>query len=100
MAAINYTIRLEENDKKAAEQVFNELGLTLAAGINIYLKTVSRQQKIPFNMDLNEQTKPKTLKEAFEALQKESVKNGTDSMTMDEIDAEIAAYRKEKRGLK
>jgi ubiquitin len=38
-----------------------------------------------------------SLKEAFRAAQEDSVKNGTDKMTMDEIDAEIAAYRREKR---
>jgi hypothetical protein len=33
-------------------------------------------------MDLNERTAPKTLKEAFEALQKESVENGTADLPM------------------
>jgi ketosteroid isomerase-like protein len=37
------------------------------------------------------------LKQVFEEMQQESVKNGTDKMTMEEIDAEIAAYRREKR---
>ena len=31
-------------------------------------------------------------------IQTASVRNGTDDITMDEIDAEIAAYRQEKRG--
>ena len=31
-------------------------------------------------------------------IQMSSVRNGTDTMSMDEIDAEIAAYRREKRG--
>jgi hypothetical protein len=31
-------------------------------------------------------------------VQMSSVRNGTDNLTMDEIDAEIAAYRQEKRG--
>jgi len=96
--AVNYTLRIDESDKRNAEQVFKELGMTFATGINIYLKTVGRQRKIPFNMDLNEQS-PKTLKESFKALQEEAKLNGVDNMTMDEIDAEIAAYRREKRGL-
>jgi hypothetical protein len=37
------------------------------------------------------------LQKAFSAAQKQSVINGTDEMTMEEIDAEIAAYRHEKR---
>ena len=52
MATVNYTIRLDEADKQAAEQVFSQLGLTLAAGFNVYLKAVVRQQKIPFELDL------------------------------------------------
>jgi DNA-damage-inducible protein J len=100
MATINYTLRIDETDKKTAEEVFKTLGMTFATGINIYLKTVGRQKKIPFNLTVNEQDNEKmTLREAFEALQEESVINGTDKMTMEEIDAEIAAYRREKRGL-
>ena len=53
MAAVNYTVRLDESDKKAAEDVFNELGLTLAAGLNVYIKAVVRQQRIPFDMALS-----------------------------------------------
>jgi DNA-damage-inducible protein J len=57
MAAVNYTVRLDESDKKAAEQVFNDLGLTLAAGFNVYIKAVVRQRRIPFDMTLNPQQK-------------------------------------------
>ena len=38
------------------------------------------------------------LRKAFNDAQKQSVINGTDKMTMEEIDAEIAAYRREKLG--
>ena len=37
------------------------------------------------------------LRKAFSDAQMQSVINGTDKMTMEEIDAEIAAYRREKR---
>jgi hypothetical protein len=36
-------------------------------------------------------------KRVFEEMQMQSVKNGTDKMTMAEIDAEIAAYRQERK---
>ena len=54
MAAVNYTIRLDETDKKLAEQVFKELGLTLAAGLNVYIKAVARKRRIPFELALND----------------------------------------------
>ena len=50
-------------------------------------------------MDINEGASPGTLKSAFEALQKESIANGTEEMTLDEINAEIATVRKDKGGL-
>jgi addiction module RelB/DinJ family antitoxin len=55
MSTVNYTIRLDEADKRAAEQVFNQLGLTLASGLNVYLKMVARQKRIPFELALNDQ---------------------------------------------
>jgi hypothetical protein len=33
----------------------------------------------------------------LEDIQQQSVRNGTDTLTMDEINAEIAAYRQERR---
>jgi DNA-damage-inducible protein J len=53
MAAINYTVRFDESDKLRAERVFNELGLTMAAGLNVYIKMVARQQRIPFDLALD-----------------------------------------------
>lgn len=95
MAAVNYTIRLEETDKKGAEQVFNQLGLTLAAGINVYIKAVTRQQKIPFALEIENKTGREKLKEALETIQVQSVLNGTDNMTMDEINNIIDECRQE-----
>lgn len=57
MSTVNYTLRIDEKDKQKAEQVFKALGMTFSTGINIYLKTVSRQQKIPFDLTLDEQTR-------------------------------------------
>jgi len=60
MATTNYTLRIDDKEKQKAEQVFKELGMTFATGINIYIKTVSRQQKIPFELNLNQQVSPIT----------------------------------------
>ena len=75
MATTNYTLRVDDTDKQRAEQVFKELGMTFATGINIYIKTVSRQQKIPFELTLDKQafsleksTSGDEKKKAFNAL--------------------------------
>ena len=76
MRSVNYTLRVDENDKQNAEQVFKALGMTFSTGINIYLKTVSRQQRIPFDLALDEppgevtviETTQDEKKQAYEAL--------------------------------
>jgi len=98
MAAVNYTLRVDEADKQKAEQVFKALGMTFSTGINIYLKTVGRQQRIPFVLAINDATTSVSLMDTIAALQEESIQNGTSEMTMDEIDAKIAASRRGKRG--
>ncbi len=94
MAAVNYTIRLDDADKKSAEQVFNQLGLTLAAGINVYLKAVARQQGIPFALEI-ERTPRQRLQDAFSKAQAQSAINGTNKMSMTDIDAVIADSRQQ-----
>jgi addiction module RelB/DinJ family antitoxin len=52
MATVNYSLRMDEHDKQAAEKVFKSLGMNLSTGINIYIKAVGRQQRIPFDLAL------------------------------------------------
>ena len=55
MATTNYTLRIDETDKQKAENVFRELGMTFATGMNIYIKMVGHLQKIPFELALSRQ---------------------------------------------
>ena len=54
MATANYSLRVDEDDKQKAEQVFKALGMTFSTGLNIYIKAVGRKQQIPFNLSLDE----------------------------------------------
>jgi len=60
LTTTNYTLRIDEVDKREAERVFKALGMNLSTGINIYIKAVSRQRRVPFDLDLNEQTATNT----------------------------------------
>ena len=48
MAQVNF--RIDENLKKNAEQVLNEMGLTMSAAITMFLVKVSRERSIPFKI--------------------------------------------------
>lgn len=52
-------IRTDKNVKEHAEQIFNELGLSMSSAINMFLKTTIRENGIPFALKLdipNEET--------------------------------------------
>jgi len=44
------TIRIDSKLKEEANEVFDELGLSLSAAVNIFLKAVVREQGIPFEV--------------------------------------------------
>lgn len=48
MATTNVTMRLDENLKKEAEELFSDLGLNLTTAFTVFVKQAVREQKIPF----------------------------------------------------
>ena len=46
----NLTVRLDAQLKKDAEQLFNDLGMTLSGAINIFLHQAIEQQGLPFQV--------------------------------------------------
>lgn len=53
MASVNVTIRMDENDKKNAEKLFSELGLTMNVAFNMFAKQAIREQAMPFKVGKN-----------------------------------------------
>jgi len=44
------SIRVDENVKNSAEQTLDAIGLSMSAAINIFLKAVAREKRIPFEL--------------------------------------------------
>ena len=53
MGQSNICIRLDENLKKQFDYLCNEFGLTMTTAINMFVKTVVRESRIPFEISLN-----------------------------------------------
>ena len=78
-------------------KVFEQLGLDLPTAFRIFLKKSVEERGIPFSMRVT--SEKKALKQANNILKmanKEAKKNKIQNLTLDEINAEIRAYRKEK----
>lgn len=50
MASSNLNIRIDEDLKKQAEELFKELGLTMSSAITVFLKTSLNYGGIPFEV--------------------------------------------------
>lgn len=48
------TIRIDPNVKDRANEVFDELGLSLSAAVNVFLKAVVREGGMPFDVRIGE----------------------------------------------
>ena len=50
MPQTNLTIRIDEDVKRDAETLFNKIGLTMSAAINVFFRQSVRVQAIPFEL--------------------------------------------------
>ena len=48
----NINVRIDENNKREAESIFEQLGLNASTAINIFYKQVIRTKSIPFELKL------------------------------------------------
>jgi DNA-damage-inducible protein J len=44
------SLRVDDDVKHSAEKTLDEIGLSMSTAINIFLKTVAREQRIPFEL--------------------------------------------------
>lgn len=50
MATSSITIRMDEDLKRQAETLFNEIGMNMTTAFTVFAKAAVRQQKIPFEL--------------------------------------------------
>ena len=53
MANTNLNIRTDQEVKKAAEAIFDELGINMTTAVNIFLRQTIRENGLPFEMKLS-----------------------------------------------
>jgi len=96
----NLNIRIDRGLKDEADQIFNALGMNLTTAITVFVKQAVRQRKIPFEITLDAGFPLRDAMTASERIWTQSILNGTDKMTLEDINAEIAASRAERKPLK
>lgn len=53
MKSVNVTVRIDEELKKQADMLFDDLGMSLSTAFNIFLRQSVREQQMPFVISRN-----------------------------------------------
>ena len=77
MKTVNVTLRIDKELKEQAEELFDDIGLSLNAACRMFLKRAVQEQRIPFELSRPDR---KTLKAIADAEQDKNVSSGYDSV--------------------
>ena len=101
------TIRIDDNLKRDCDAIFDDLGLSMAGAVTIFLKQVVKQHGIPFALSCDRQPATDYYFRRDTGLAErgrtairyasEMRDNAKREWSMDEINAEISAARKERK---
>ena len=97
MATSLLQVRVEDSLKDQAAAVFENLGIDTSTAVRMFLKRAVMENGIPFRMTLPKT--PYNAERGYRAMVEISEgaeKDGLSDMTLDEINAEIEASRKDR----
>ena len=94
MAQSTLSMRVDENLKKIFDSICDDFGFTSTAAITVFMKTVVRERRIPF--EIKASSKEQINKDAWAAfleMRAAAAEAGIQDMSLDEINAEIQEVR-------
>ena len=103
------TLRIDDVLKRDCDDVFGRLGMSMSSAITVFLKQVVRTRRIPFEIscaDYHENgvegvsslsPRRRDALMAMEEIRADRIARGEREWTLDEINAEIAAARSDRR---
>ena len=86
-------IRIDENLKRDASELYSQLGIDLPTAVRMFLLRSVQVQGIPFSMQLPTEVKATSAVEAMKRISEDARRRGIADMSLDEINNEIKAVR-------
>ena len=94
MAQATLSMRVDDTLKKNFDNICDDFGFTSTAAITVFMKTVVRERRIPF--EIKASTKEQVNKDAWAAfleMRAAAAEAGLQDMALEEINAEIQEVR-------
>ncbi len=90
-------MRVDDNLKKNFDIICDDFGFTSTAAITVFMKTVVRERRIPFEIKASSREQiNKDAWDAFMEMRSQAAAAGAQDMSLEEINAEIRKARNEK----
>ena len=96
MGQTAFTIRMDTDIKKRFDELCKDFGMSANTAFNIFARAVIKQERIPFDVESDNQAKLQRAWEAIERMRASALANGIADMPMEEINEEIRAVRQSK----
>ena len=87
------TVRVDNNVKRQFDALCEQFGMSVNAAVNVFINAVVRTRSIPFTISAKEDQTGKRALEAFLSADR----SDRPEMTLDEINEEIRAARRERK---
>ena len=97
MGQATLSMRVDDTLKKKFDMICDDFGFTSTAAITVFMKTVVRERRIPF--EIKASGRDQINNEAWEAfleMRTQAAAAGAQDLTLDEINAEIQNARNER----
>ena len=98
MAQTAMTIRVDSNLKYEFDSLCEQFGMSASTAVNVFINAVVRAREIPFSIKVDSREKKR--QKAFNAwaeIRQQAENGDMPEMTLDEINEEIAAARRERK---
>ena len=96
MSMVTFSIRMDGDLKKQFEELCEEFGMNISTAFNIFARAVVREKSIPFKICSEQIEDSFNALKALKEIREKAYKDGLSNMSLDEINAEIDAARRER----
>ena len=94
MSQATLSMRVDETLKKSFDSICDDFGFTSTAAITVFMKTVVRERRIPFEIKASAKEQfNKDTWAAFLEMRASAAEAGLQDMTLEEINAQIREAR-------
>jgi DNA-damage-inducible protein J len=87
-------LRIDDDLKQEASEIYAKLGMDLPTAIRVFLTRSVQVRGIPFSMRLDDDLKANDALEAMKRMSRDAEAAGVAGMSLEEVNAEIAAARR------